>query len=139
MKKNLLSLCLSLALTVGAPLAANADTPANVSVAPAISAATLQSLPWQPLQPPVSQEVKLDAVSPQLNQGEIQGAIAAYTLPADRGSLEVTLSSLAKTIRCTRRAYWCWMSICARRRITRAAISRISRRGRCPPIASKAR
>ncbi|HIE0650855.1 TPA: maltose operon protein MalM [Serratia marcescens] len=96
MKKNLLSLCLSLALTVGAPLAANADTPANVSVAPAISAATLQSLPWQPLQPPVSQEVKLDAVSPQLNQGEIQGAIAAYTLPADRGSLEVTLSSLAK-------------------------------------------
>lgn len=96
MKKNLLSLCLSLALTVGAPLAANADTPANVAVAPAISAATLQSLPWQPLQPPVSQEVKLDAVSPQLNQGEIQGAIAAYTLPADRGSLEVTLSSLAK-------------------------------------------
>ena len=52
---------------------ANAETPANVSVAPAISAATLQSLPWQPLQPPVSQEVKLDAVSPQLNQGEIQG------------------------------------------------------------------
>ena len=84
MKKNLLSLCLSLALTVGAPLAANADTPANVSVAPAISAATLQSLPWQPLQPPVSQEVKLDAVSPQLNQGEIQGAIAAYTLPAEQ-------------------------------------------------------
>lgn len=72
-EKNLLSLCLSLALTVGAPLAANAETPANVSVAPAISAATLQSLPWQPLQPPVSQEVKLDAVSPQLNQGEIQG------------------------------------------------------------------
>lgn len=56
MKKNLLSLCLSLALTVGAPLAANAETPANVSVAPAISAATLQSLPWQPLQPPVSQK-----------------------------------------------------------------------------------
>ncbi|MEX0634286.1 MalM family protein [Serratia ureilytica] len=32
----------------------------------------------------------------------------------------MTLSSLAKTPRCTRRA-WCWMSICARRRITRAA------------------
>ncbi|VTR19671.1 Uncharacterised protein [Serratia fonticola] len=30
MKKNLLSLCLSLALTVGAPLATYADTPANV-------------------------------------------------------------------------------------------------------------
>lgn len=81
---------------LGAPLAAYADTPANVSVAPAISAATLQSLPWQPLQPPVTQEVKLDNVSPQINQGDIQGAIAAYTLPADRGSLEVTLSSISK-------------------------------------------
>lgn len=92
MKKNLLSLCLSLALSLGAPLAANADTPA----APAISAATLQSLPWQPLQPPVSQEIKLDNVSPQINQGDIQGAIAAYALPADSGSLEVTLSSISK-------------------------------------------
>lgn len=96
MKKNLLSLCLSLALSLGAPWVANADTPANVSVAPAISVATLQSLPWQPLVPPVSQDVKLDNVSPQLNQGDIQGAIVAYTLPADRGSLEVTLSSISK-------------------------------------------
>ncbi|CAI1780319.1 maltose operon protein MalM [Serratia proteamaculans] len=96
MKKNLLSLCLSLALTLGAPLVANADTPANVSIAPAISAGTLQSLPWQPLVPPVSLDVKLDNVSPQINQGDIQGAIAAYTLPADRGSLEVTLSSISK-------------------------------------------
>lgn len=73
MKKNLLSLCLSLALTLGAPLVANADTPANVSIAPAISASTLQSLPWQPLMPPVSQDIKLDNVSPQINQGDIQG------------------------------------------------------------------
>ena len=96
MKKNLLSLCLSLALTLGTPLVVNADTPANVSIAPAISASTLQSLPWQPLMPPVSQDIKLDNVSPQINQGDIQGAIAAYTLPADRGSLEVTLSSISK-------------------------------------------
>lgn len=95
MKKNLLSLCLSLALTVGAPLAAYADSPSNVSVAPAISAATLQSLPWQPLVPPVSQDVTLNNVSPQINQGQIQGAVAAFTLPADRGSLEIKLSSLA--------------------------------------------
>ncbi|CAM3996306.1 maltose operon protein MalM [Serratia silvae] len=95
MKKNLLSLCLSLVLTVGAPLATYADTPANVSVAPAISAATLQSLPWQPLVPPVSQDVQLNNVSPQINQGQIQGAIAAFALPADRGSLEIQLSSLA--------------------------------------------
>lgn len=95
MKKNLLSLCLSLALTVGAPLATYADTPANVSVAPAISAATLQSLPWQPLVPPVTQDVQLNNVSPQINQGQIQGAVAAFALPADRGSLEIQLSSLA--------------------------------------------
>jgi maltose operon protein len=95
MKKNLLSLCLSLALTVGVPLATYADTPANVSVAPAISAATLQSLPWQPLVPPVTQDVQLNNVSPQINQGPIQGAVAAFALPADRGSLEIQLSSLA--------------------------------------------
>ncbi len=95
MKKNLLSLCLSLALTVGAPLAAYADTPANVSVAPAISTATLQSLPWQPLVPPITQDVQLNNVSPQINQGPIQGAVAAFTLPADRGALEIKLSSLA--------------------------------------------
>lgn len=95
MKKNLLSLCLSLALTIGAPLAAYANTPANVSVAPAISAATLQGLPWQPLVPPISQDVQLNNVSPQINQGDIQGAVAAYSLPADRGALEIKLSSLA--------------------------------------------
>jgi maltose operon protein len=82
-------------LTVGAPLATYADTPANVSVAPAISTATLQSLPWQPLVPPVTQDVQLNNVSPQINQGQIQGAVAAFALPADRGSLEIQLISLA--------------------------------------------
>lgn len=95
MKMNLLSLGLSLALTVGASLAAYADTPANVSVAPAISSATLQSLPWQPLVPPITQDVPLNNVSPQINQGPIQGAVAAFTLPADRGALEIKLSSIA--------------------------------------------
>ncbi|TQI82543.1 maltose operon protein [Serratia fonticola] len=95
MKKNLLSLGLSLALTVSAPIAAYADTPANVSVAPAISSATLQSLPWQPLVPPITQDVPLNNVSPQINQGPIQGAVAAFTLPADRGALEIKLSSIA--------------------------------------------
>lgn len=95
MKKNLLSLCLSLALTIGAPLVVSADTPANVSVAPTVSRATLQSLPWQPLVPPISQDITLDQASPQINQGQIQGAVAAFTLPADRGALEIKLSSLA--------------------------------------------
>ncbi|RLM14846.1 maltose regulon protein MalM [Gibbsiella quercinecans] len=99
MKKNLLALCLSVALAAGAPLAAYAATPTNVSVAPAINPATLQNLPWQPLVPPANQDVKLDGSSPQINQGDIQGAVAAYTLPADRGSLEITLSSIARDSR----------------------------------------
>lgn len=94
MKHNLLSLCLSLALMVGTPLAASADSPADISVAPTISSATLQNLPWQPLLPPVTQEVTLNSASPQINQGQIQGAVAAFTLPADRGALEIQLSSL---------------------------------------------
>ncbi|CNI45409.1 maltose regulon periplasmic protein [Yersinia massiliensis] len=97
MKKNLLTLCLALALGVTAPLAVQAEStisPANVSIAPTISTATLQQLPWQPLVPPVTQDVKLTSVSPQISQGNIEGAVAAFALPADRGSMEITLSSL---------------------------------------------
>ncbi|AOF13510.1 maltose regulon protein MalM [Yersinia enterocolitica] len=97
MKKNLLTLCLALALGVTAPLAAQAEStisPANVSIAPTISTATLQQLPWQPLVPPATQDIKLTASSPQISQGNVEGAVAAFALPADRGSMEITLSSL---------------------------------------------
>ncbi|CNG37361.1 maltose operon protein MalM [Yersinia frederiksenii] len=97
MKKNLLTLCLALALGVTAPLAVQAEStisPANVSIAPTISTATLQQLPWQPLVPPTTQDVKLTSVSPQISQGNIEGAVAAFALPADCGSMEITLSSL---------------------------------------------
>ncbi|ABS46021.1 MULTISPECIES: maltose operon protein MalM [Yersinia pseudotuberculosis complex] len=97
MKKNLLSLCLVLALGGTAPLAVQAAStisPANVSIAPTISITTLQQLPWQPLVPPVTQDIQLTAGSPHISQGEVEGAVAAFALPADRGSLEVTLSSL---------------------------------------------
>ncbi|WP_025376720.1 maltose operon protein MalM [Yersinia hibernica] len=97
MKKNLLTLCLALALGVAAPLAVQAEStisPANVSIAPTISTATLQQLPWQPLVPPATQDIKLTASSPQISQGNVEGAVAAFALPADRGSMEVTLSSL---------------------------------------------
>ncbi|CCV45158.1 maltose operon protein MalM [Yersinia enterocolitica] len=97
MKKNLLTLCLVLALGVTAPLAAQAEStisPANVSIAPTISTATLQQLPWQPLVPPATQDIKLTASSPQISQGNVEGAVAAFALPADRGSMEITLSSL---------------------------------------------
>lgn len=96
MKKNLLTLCLALALGITAPLAAANSTisPANVSIAPTISTATLQQLPWQSLVPPATQDIKLTTASPQISQGNIEGAVAAFALPADRGSMEITLSSL---------------------------------------------
>ncbi|HGK6779266.1 TPA: maltose operon protein MalM [Yersinia enterocolitica] len=97
MKKNLLTLCLALALGGTAPLAAQAEStisPANVSIAPTISTATLQQLPWQPLVPPATQDIKLTASSPQISQGNVEGAVAVFALPADRGSMEITLSSL---------------------------------------------
>lgn len=99
MKKNLLSLCLALALGGTAPLAVQAAStisPANVSIAPTISTTTLQQLPWQPLVPPTTQDIQLSATSPHISQGDIGGAVAAFALPADRGSLEITLSSLVE-------------------------------------------
>lgn len=98
MKKTLISLSLSLLLGVApfAVTAAQSTLPSNVSVAPAIPTQTLQSLSWQPLVPPISQEVTLSASSQTLNLGDIEGAVAAFALPADRGSLEITLSSLAQ-------------------------------------------
>jgi len=95
MKKTLLSFCLPLALSFAMPLTALAQTPAAVAVAPAISANSLQQLSWLPVMPPVSQDIVLNANSPQLAQGDIQGAVAAISLPADRGSLDIQISSIA--------------------------------------------
>ncbi|MGC6388043.1 maltose operon protein MalM [Ewingella sp. S1.OA.A_B6] len=94
MRKNLLSLCLSLsllAMTSAGVYAAQTDA----AVAPVISAQTLQKLSWMPLVPPVTQDVTLGTFGAQINQGDIQGAVAAYALPADRGSLEITVTSIA--------------------------------------------
>lgn len=94
MKKNLLSLCLSLSLLAMSPAgvyAAQTDT----AVAPVISAQTLQKLSWTPLVPPVTQDVTLSTSGAQINQGDIQGAVGAFAVPADRGSLEITVTSVA--------------------------------------------
>ena len=94
MKKNLLSLCLSLSLLAMTPAgvyAAQTDT----AVAPVISAQTLQKLSWTPLVPPVTQDVTLTTSGAQINQGDIQGAVGAFAIPADRGSLEITVTSIA--------------------------------------------
>lgn len=99
MKKNLLSLCLSLSLMAATPAMVNAAQN-DASVAPVISAQTLHKLSWTPLVPPVTQDVTLGTSGVQINQGDIQGAVGAFALPADRGSLEITLTSIAtgKTI-----------------------------------------
>ncbi|AVF37008.1 maltose operon protein MalM [Rahnella sikkimica] len=94
MKKNLLSLCLSLSLIAAAPAVGHAAQN-DANTAPAISSQTLRNLSWTPLVPPVTQDVTLGTSSVQINQGEIQGAVGAFALPADRGSLEITLTSIA--------------------------------------------
>ncbi len=94
MKKNLLSLCLSLSLLAAAPAVVNAAQN-DANTAPAIASQTLRNLSWTPLVPPVTQDVTLGMSSAKINQGQIQGAVAAFALPADRGSLEITLTSIA--------------------------------------------
>lgn len=89
MKKTLLSLCLSLSLIAGAQAAQQ-----DAAAAPKISAQTLHSLTWTPLVPPITQDVVLNTSTTRIGQGEIQGAAAAFSLPADRGSLEIVLTSL---------------------------------------------
>lgn len=94
MRKNLLSLCLSLSLMALVPAGTYAAQQ-DASTAPAIASQTLHTLSWTPLVPPVTQDVTLGTASATINQGDIQGAVAAFALPADRGSLEITLSSIA--------------------------------------------
>ncbi|PLR31124.1 maltose operon protein MalM [Chimaeribacter californicus] len=105
MKKTLLSLCLTLSIGAMAPMAAHAisltssPSPAvssDVSTAPTISAEALQQLPWVPLVPPANETITLSGSSSRINQGDVQGAVAAFALPADRGSLEIRLSSVAE-------------------------------------------
>lgn len=94
MRKNLLSLCLSLSLLAASPAVVFAAQH-DANTAPAIARDTLHHLSWTPLVPPVTQDVTLGTASAKINQGDIQGAVAAFALPADRGSLEITLTSIA--------------------------------------------
>ncbi|WP_368900197.1 maltose operon protein MalM [Mixta calida] len=99
MKKHLLALCLfpALSFTVLPGFAASTSiNPQNVATAPSVSPDKLQRLSWLPMTPPVSQDIVLNAGSVALNEGDISGPVAAIALPADQGSLEVTLASLMK-------------------------------------------
>ncbi|KLU14595.1 MULTISPECIES: maltose operon protein MalM [Xenorhabdus] len=106
MKKQLLSLCLSALLCNSIPASyATSDTalsdPAKPGIettnsAPTLSLPTLQKLQWQPINTHSTQTLILDSTSQQLNDGHIQGAVATFALPANQGSLEITLNSLIK-------------------------------------------
>ncbi len=66
------------------------------AVAPSLPISVLQKLAWQSVNTNAKQTVTLNHASIQLNQGNIQGAVAALALPANHGALEITLSSLIK-------------------------------------------
>ncbi|WP_434526780.1 maltose operon protein MalM [Photorhabdus asymbiotica] len=104
MKTKLLSFCLSTLLCSAIPLigyatpitTTNKATTAQDAIAPYLSTTALQKLNWQPVNTNDTQTITLNAASQQLNEGDIQGPIAAFALPANRGSLDIALSSLVK-------------------------------------------
>lgn len=98
MKKHFLSLCLSAIICAVLPTAGMAQTTQSAlnASAPTLSAETLRSLTWQPLDTNTSQNIELTNASQKLNQGEIQGNVAAFSIPANLGSLEITISSIVQ-------------------------------------------
>ncbi|OKP02782.1 maltose operon protein MalM [Xenorhabdus eapokensis] len=106
MKKQLLSLCLGALLCNMIPASyatsdiALSDTTKSgietTNAAPTLSLPTLQKLQWQPINTHGTQTIILDSTSQQLNDGHTQGAVATFALPANQGSLEITLNSLIK-------------------------------------------
>ncbi|CDH19582.1 periplasmic protein of mal regulon [Xenorhabdus bovienii str. kraussei Quebec] len=112
MKIKLLSVCLSTLLCYALPAASYAapdtampDSSDNVVVpdsklhnttAPALTMSSLQKLKWLPANTHATQAIILNSASSQINEGDIQGAVAAFALPANQGALEITLNSLIK-------------------------------------------
>ncbi|CDG22802.1 Maltose operon periplasmic protein [Xenorhabdus poinarii G6] len=118
MKKKLLSLCLCAVLCNVTPAVshaasgivlsdttasdtvmtgeANPDIATSNALVPTLPLPILQKLHWQPINIHSTQTIILNDSSQQLNDGDIRGAIAAFALPANQGSLEITLNSLIK-------------------------------------------
>ncbi|MBI6549503.1 maltose operon protein MalM [Xenorhabdus lircayensis] len=113
MKTKLLPLCLSALLCNIIPAVSYAASDTAVSdavitnktesdiktsnaIAPTFSMSALQKLQWQPINAHDTQTIILNDASQQLNDGDIRGAIAAFALPANQGSLEIILNSLIK-------------------------------------------
>ncbi|VEA70455.1 maltose regulon periplasmic protein [Serratia rubidaea] len=122
MNKTLLSFYLSAALAVSLSPIAKAATPADVAVAPAVSAATLQNLPWQPLVPPATQQVTLNEASRRFTRAISRARWRRIRCRRSRLAGDY-LSSIAGIIRCMRRACWCWTSSGVRQPTTQQLFS----------------
>ncbi|WP_340615801.1 maltose operon protein MalM [Xenorhabdus entomophaga] len=108
MKTKLLVLCLSTLFYSMIPAGsyaasnavitnkANSGIETSNAIAPRLSLSALHKLQWQPISTHDTQTVILSGASQQLNNEDIRGAIAAFALPANQGSLEITLNSLIK-------------------------------------------
>ncbi|WP_340611544.1 MalM family protein [Xenorhabdus bharatensis] len=64
------------------------------NVAYSIPASVLQKQVWKPMKLPAMHTIVLNRTSPQINEGNIQGAVTTLALPASQGALKMTLSSL---------------------------------------------
>lgn len=96
MKKSLVALCLSAGLLASAPGISLAEVnyvPQNTSAAPTIPTAALQQLTWTPADQSKTQSVQLSTGGQLLDVAGITGPIAAWSVPANIGELNITLSS----------------------------------------------
>jgi maltose operon periplasmic protein len=97
MNKSLIALCLSAGLLASAPAVSFAEVnfvPQNTTSAPAIPASALQQLTWTPVDQSKTQSTDLaGGGGQQLNVPGISGPVAAYSVPANIGELNITLTS----------------------------------------------
>ncbi|HFQ8227374.1 TPA: maltose operon protein MalM [Citrobacter amalonaticus] len=96
MKKSLVALCLSAGLFASAPGISLADVnyvPQNTSAAPTIPTAALQQLTWTPVDQSNTQTTQLSTGGQRLDVAGISGPVAAYSVPANIGELNITLAS----------------------------------------------
>jgi maltose operon protein len=96
MKKSLIALCLSAGLIASVPAVSFADVnfvPQNTAAAPAIPASALQQLVWTPVDQSKTQSTDLAGGGQPLNVPGITGPVAAYSVPANIGELNITLTS----------------------------------------------
>ncbi len=67
--------------------------PQDVSAAPSIPASALQQLHWMPVSPSQTLSSDVSAAGQTLNVAGISGPVMAYSVPANIGELNITLTS----------------------------------------------